>query len=75
MKRVLQRWPWISLLIGVAFFLSPQGQDLVRQSFSSGAALARSLGQLVLYIVIAIVFAAMLLEWLFRWLWFRRRRP
>jgi hypothetical protein len=42
-------WPWITMLLSAGAALNPVGFDMIRQAFTSGEQLSRSLGQLVVY--------------------------
>jgi len=61
------------MLISVALILSPYGRDLIHSAYYSGEQLARSLGQLLVYISGGIMAAAIAAEWLLRW-WLATRR-
>ena len=67
------RWPWISLLLSAVVALTPVGLDNLHSAFFAGEQLARSIGQAVILIALAIMAGAILLEWLVRVLIFRRR--
>ena len=67
------RWPWISLLLSAVVALNPVGLDILHSAFFAGEQLARSIGQALVLIVLAIMAAAILLEWLVRVLISRRR--
>jgi hypothetical protein len=67
------RWPWISLLLSAALVFNPVGLDILHSAFFAGEQPARSIGQAVVMIALAIMAGAILLEWLVRVLIFRRR--
>ncbi|MBR0931350.1 hypothetical protein JQ561_32485 [Bradyrhizobium diazoefficiens] len=67
------RWPWISLLLSAALVFNPVGLDILHSAFFAGEQLARSIGQAVVMIALAIMAGAILFEWLVRVLIFRRR--
>ena len=67
------RWPWISLLLSAALVLNPVGLDTLHSAFFAGEQLARSIGQAVVMIALAIMAGAILLEWLVRFSISRRR--
>jgi hypothetical protein len=69
----MQRLPWISVVLSMLVMLSPPGQEIFHSAFYSGEQLARSMGQLVLYIMGAIMLGAVGLECLVRW-WLAKRR-
>ncbi len=65
--------PWITLIAVAIFFASPFGQSLYNQAFVSGEALANSIAQFMLLVILGIVVALALLEWGVKFL-IRRRR-
>jgi hypothetical protein len=67
------RWPWISLLLSAVVALNPVGLDILHSAFFAGEQLARSIGQAVVLITLAIMAGAILLEWLVRVIISRRR--
>ena len=67
------RWPWISLLLSAELVLNPVGLDVLHSAFFAGEQLARSIGQAVVMIALAIMAGAILLEWLVRFSISRRR--
>ena len=67
------RWPWISLLLSAVLVVNPVGLDVLHSAFFAGEQLARSIGQAVVMIALAIMAGAILLEWLVRFVVFKRR--
>jgi len=65
--------PWITLVATILFFASWFGQDLLRQAFVSGEALANSIAQFMLLVILGIVIALALLEWGIKFLLRRHR--
>lgn len=55
-------WPWITFLVAAAAALNPVGYDIIRQAFTSGEQLSRSLGQLVVFVALGIAAVVALIE-------------
>ncbi len=61
------------MLLSAVVALNPVGLDILHSAFFAGEQLARSIGQAVIMIALAIMAGAILLEWLVRVLISRRR--
>ena len=61
------------MLLSAVVALNPVGLDILHSAFFAGEQLARSIGQAVIMIALAIMASAILLEWLVRVLISRRR--
>ncbi|CUT15683.1 hypothetical protein BF49_6763 [Bradyrhizobium sp.] len=60
-------------MLSAVVALNPVGLDILHSAFFAGEQLARSIGQAVIMIALAIMAGAILLEWLVRVLISRRR--
>jgi hypothetical protein len=70
---VRTRWPWISLLLGAVVALNPIGLDFLRSAFFSGEQLSRNIAQPVVLSALAILVLVGIIEWLVRFVVFKRR--
>ncbi|MBJ7405241.1 MAG: hypothetical protein JHD07_18820 [Bradyrhizobium sp.] len=70
---VRTRWPWISLLLGVIVALNPIGLDFLRSAFFSGEQLSRNIAQPIVLSALAILVLVGIIEWLVRFVVFKRR--
>lgn len=69
----IARWPWITVVLGLALMVSPAGQEVLLGAFFSGEQLTQHLSLFLLSVLASIVTGAALLEWLARFLWLRHR--
>ncbi|RTE92510.1 MULTISPECIES: hypothetical protein [Bradyrhizobium] len=69
---VRTRWPWISLLLGAVVALNPVGLDFLRSAFS-GEQLSRNIAQPIVLSALAILVLVGIIEWLVRFVVFKRR--
>jgi hypothetical protein len=60
--QIKTQWPWITCLVALAAALNPIGYDIIRQAFTSGEQLARTLGQLVVYSALGIAAVVAVIE-------------
>ncbi|WP_061028102.1 hypothetical protein [Bradyrhizobium sp. CCH5-F6] len=70
---VRTRWPWISLLLGAVVALNPIGLDFLHSAFLSGEQLSRNIAQPIVFSGLAILVLIGIIEWLVRFVVFRRR--
>ena len=70
---VRTRWPWISLLLGAVVALNPVGLDFLRSAFFSGEQLSRNIAQPIVLSALAILLLVGIIEWLVRFVVFKRR--
>ncbi len=70
---VRTRWPWISLLLGAVVALNPIGLDFLRSAFFSGEQLSRNIAQPIVLSALAILVLIGIIEWLVRFVVFKRR--
>lgn len=70
---VRTRWPWISLLLGVGVALNPVGLEFLRSAFLSGEQLSRNIAQPIVLSALAILVLVGIIEWLVRFVVFKRR--
>ncbi|MBH5371330.1 hypothetical protein [Bradyrhizobium glycinis] len=70
---VRTRWPWISLLLGVALALNPVGLDFLHSAFFAGEQLARNIAQPIVLTALAIIVLVVVFEWLVRSFLVKRR--
>jgi len=70
---VRTRWPWISLLLGAVVALNPVGLDFLQSAFLSGEQLSRNIAQPIVLSALAILILIGVIEWLVRFVVFRRR--
>ncbi|MHB0768002.1 hypothetical protein [Bradyrhizobium sp. 5.13L] len=70
---VRTRWPWISLLLGAVVALNPIGLDFLHSAFLSGEQLSRNIAQPIVLSGLAILVLIGIIEWLVRFVVFRRR--
>jgi len=66
--------PWFTLAALVVVAISPLGRDIIQSSFYSGEHIARTLGQFLLAVILAIAAGLALLEWAIRYYLYRRRK-
>lgn len=69
----MARWPWITMVLGLALVVSPPGQEVLTGAFFSGEQLTRHLSLFLLAVLSSIVTGLALLEWLARFIWLRHR--
>jgi len=67
------RWPWISLLLGAIVALNPIGLDFLQSAFLSGEQLSRNIARPIVLSALAVVILLGIVEWLVRFVVFRRR--
>ena len=70
---VRTRWPWISLLLGAVVALNTIGLDFLHSAFLSGEQLSRNIAQPIVFSGLAILVLIGIIEWLVRFVVFRRR--
>lgn len=70
---VRTRWPWLSLLLGAVVALNPIGLDFLHSAFLSGEQLSRNIAQPIVFSGLAILVLIGIIEWLVRFVVFRRR--
>ncbi|RXG91525.1 hypothetical protein [Bradyrhizobium zhanjiangense] len=70
---VRTRWPWISLLLGAVVALNPIGLDFLHSAFLSGEQLSRNIAQPIVLSALAILVLVGIIEWLVRFVVFKRR--
>lgn len=70
---VRTRWPWISLLLGAVVALNPVGLAFLRSAFFSGEQLSRNIAQPIVLSALAILLLVGIIEWLVRFVVFKRR--
>lgn len=70
---VRTRWPWLSLLLGAVVALNPISLDFLRSAFFSGEQLSRNIAQPIVLSALAILLLVGIIEWLVRFVVFKRR--
>ncbi len=65
--------PWMTLVMGAVFFVTPLGQSIIQGAFFSGERLSNSISQFILLCVTGIIVAAAAVEWGIK-AYLRRRR-
>ncbi|MCK1419557.1 hypothetical protein IVB14_05835 [Bradyrhizobium sp. 180] len=70
---VRTRWPWISLLLGGIVALNPIGLDFLQSAFLSAEQLSRNIAQPIVLSALAILVLVGIIEWLVRFVVFKRR--
>ena len=69
----MRRWPWITLLLAAAVALNPVGLDFFHSVFFSNEQLSRNIVQPFVFIASVIAVVLVLLEWVVRWIIYKRR--